>query len=190
MDCMDCHNRPSHGYPSPDESIDRAILMGQIDRSLPEIKRVAVESLVEPYEREEEALTGIANSIGQYYESSHSDLYATRRIAVDDAILAAQGAFSRSIFPEMKVRWKSYPSHLGHFQSVGCMRCHNQKLQSRAGEAIATDCNTCHVILSQGSGERRTVSQGAEGLRFEHPVDIGEAWTEMGCYECHSGVQP
>ncbi len=190
MDCVDCHNRPSHGYPPPDETIDQAILLGQIDPSLPEIKRVAVEAMAETYETEPEALTAIANSIGEFYESNHPELYDSRRADIDDAILATRAAFSRSIFPEMKARWDVYPSNVGHFNSIGCMRCHNQNLQSAAGESITTDCNACHTILSQGTGARLASSHGAEGLEFEHPVDIDDAWRENGCYECHTGTQP
>lgn len=39
MDCMDCHNRPAHGYPSPDGGIDQALFKGSISPSLPWIKK-------------------------------------------------------------------------------------------------------------------------------------------------------
>jgi len=39
MDCVDCHNRPSHMYQPPDKEIDKAISAGLIDRSLPFVKR-------------------------------------------------------------------------------------------------------------------------------------------------------
>lgn len=190
MDCMDCHNRPSHGYPAPDETIDQAILVGRIDPGLPDIKRIAVEALAAPYETEAEALTAIANAISSHYEAAYPEIYAGRKGAIDDAITASQEAFSRSIFPEMKARWDVYPSNLGHFQSIGCMRCHNQKLNSIEGESITTDCTACHTILSQGSGARLASAHDSIGLEFEHPVDIGDEWKSTGCYECHTGTQP
>jgi hypothetical protein len=190
MDCMDCHNRPSHIYHPPDHTVDQAILVAQIDTSLPDIKRVSVEAMSTEYQTEAEALTGIANTIGQYYETTYPDLYTSKRGKIDDAIAAVQNAFSTSIFPEMKVKWSAYPTNIGHFFSAGCMRCHNEKLQTADGKHITTDCNACHTILSQGSGDRFAVSTTANGLTFDHPVDIGDEWKSTGCFDCHSGTQP
>ena len=55
------------------------------------------------------------------------------------------------------------------------------------GVVLTRDCNACHLILAQGPEREHLV---ATGLPFEHPEDIGGAELEMGCYECHSGVQP
>ena len=35
MDCVDCHNRPTHIYVPPDLSVDRAMALNVIDPSLP-----------------------------------------------------------------------------------------------------------------------------------------------------------
>ncbi len=190
MDCMDCHNRPSHVYPTPDETVDLGILVGGVNRSLPDIKRVSVEAMTATYATEPEAMTGIANYIGSYYEKNYPAVYLSQRLEIDKAIQSVQAGFSRSIFPEMKVNWAAYPSNLGHYSTIGCMRCHNGKLVSADQKPITTDCNACHTILSQGTGERMASSHGAEGLRFDHPVDIADAWEDTPCSECHSGVQP
>ena len=34
MDCVDCHNRPTHIYVPPDLSVDRAMALNTIDPSL------------------------------------------------------------------------------------------------------------------------------------------------------------
>ena len=48
MDCMDCHNRPSHPFdPSPERAVDTAIALGDISRELPFIRREAVAALIE-----------------------------------------------------------------------------------------------------------------------------------------------
>ena len=39
MDCIDCHNRPTHIYRMPEEATDLAMLNGEIDPSLPYIKK-------------------------------------------------------------------------------------------------------------------------------------------------------
>lgn len=190
MDCMDCHNRPAHNYNSPDHEVDVQILTGRIDRTLPEVKRVAVEAMSAEYETRDEAIVEIANEMTAYYRDQWPDLYDSRRVAIDQAIVSTQEAFTRSIFPEMKVNWAAYPDHIGHLEFPGCMRCHEGLHESDDGNVLSRDCRTCHTIIAQGSGDRHEVSYSEDGLDFVHPEDIDEAWTEMGCYECHSGTQP
>lgn len=190
MDCMDCHNRPSHKYRSPEYVIDRAILTGRMDPTLPSIKRVAVEALAQEYETEDEAWREIASAIPDYYHDNYPEIFAERRVAIDEAVLAAQQEFSQSIFPEMKVRWEDYPDNIGHLINPGCMRCHSGTKVSEDGWVITRDCTTCHTILSQGSGDRAQIAGSQEGLEFVHPEDIDEEWRESGCYECHTGTQP
>src|SRR5512146_22419 len=42
MDCVDCHNRPTHIYPAPDHSVDEALVAKRLDPTLPFIKQQAV----------------------------------------------------------------------------------------------------------------------------------------------------
>ena len=50
MDCVDCHNRPSHIYQPPDRAVNEAFLAGRLDPGLPYLKRQAVEVLSKTYE--------------------------------------------------------------------------------------------------------------------------------------------
>ncbi len=190
MDCMDCHNRPSHRFQSPDYAIDHAILTEQISTDLPGIKRVAVEAMQQEYETEEMALRGIATRILDYYKDNYPEVARTRGVEIEQAILATQRQFSQNLFPEMKVRWTDYSDNIGHFIYPGCMRCHDGEHVSEEGWAISPECNTCHAILAQGSGDRAQTASSYAGLEFVHPEDIGDAWRETGCYECHTGTQP
>jgi formate-dependent nitrite reductase cytochrome c552 subunit len=189
MDCIDCHNRPSHKFNSPDYAIDRAILTGAIDASLPDIKRVAVEAMQAVYETKTEAFRAIASRIPDFYRENHPDILKERRASVDAAVLATQHQYSQNIFPEMKVRWEGYPDNIGHFIFPGCMRCHDGRMVSDDGWTITRDCNACHSILRQGAGENMQVAVTEDGLEFAHP-DGGDDWRETGCYECHTGTQP
>ena len=191
MDCMDCHNRPSHIYRSPDYMIDLAILTGMIDATLPEIKRIAVEAMDREYETEEEALREIANFIEKTYRLDFPEVFAEKREAIEKAIIATEHQFSQSIFPEMKVRWDNYPDNIGHFIFPGCMRCHDDNKVSEEGWTISTECTTCHIIFRQGSGEYEQVALSPEGLKFVHPEDPeDEDFDEVACYDCHTGTQP
>ncbi|HEU4928334.1 MAG TPA: cytochrome C, partial [Candidatus Krumholzibacteria bacterium] len=189
MDCIDCHNRPSHKFNSPDNAIDRAILTGSIDPSLPEIKRVAVEAMQSPYETKDEAFRAIATKIPDFYRQNHPEILAQKRVAIDEAVLATQYQFSQNIFPEMKVRWEGYPDNIGHFIFPGCMRCHDGNKVSDDGWTITRDCTSCHSILRQGHADSTQVAAMEAGLEFVHP-DGGEDWRDTNCHECHTGTQP
>jgi nitrate/TMAO reductase-like tetraheme cytochrome c subunit len=60
MDCVDCHNRPSHVYQMPDPAMDHAIQLGEIDRSLPYIRREGMKALKGTY----------AASLGEIYATN------------------------------------------------------------------------------------------------------------------------
>lgn len=191
MDCMDCHNRPSHKYRSPDYMVDLALLTGMIDITLPEIKRLAVESMGVEYETEAQAHGGIANYIEKAYRIDQPEVFASKRSEIERAIIAVQGQYSKSIFPEMKVRWDEYPDNIGHFLFPGCARCHDGNKQSEEGWVISTECTSCHIIMVQGSGEYRQMALDEDGLEFVHPDDPDEeGFDDIACYECHSGTQP
>ncbi len=187
MDCIDCHNRPSHVYHSPDYAVDRVIESGAIDKSLPAIKRVAVEEIATEYGTKDSALAGIADAIASHYQSDDPTDESGK---VSGAIAGARQAFSQNIFPYMKARWSVYPNNIGHFNDKGCMRCHNGTHQTDAGVKISHNCGACHTIMMQGTDDSVERDSSGAGLEFRHPADIDDAWKEMGCYECHQGVQP
>jgi hypothetical protein len=190
MDCIDCHNRPSHNYRSPDYAIDQQFVIGRLDPGIPDIKKAAVEAMAKEYETKGEAMQGLASSIHDYYQTTYPTYAQANGTKIDSAIAAVQDAFSNNIFPDMKVRWSFYPVNIGHFTNKGCMRCHDGNHASDDGKVITRECNSCHTIMSQGNGARAQVSTTQSGLEFEHPADISDAWKETGCYECHSGIQP
>lgn len=191
MDCVDCHNRPSHIYLSPDEAVDRALHARQIDPTIPEIKLAVVDAMTaEDYASKEAAFEAIASSIKEYYADSWPEVLDERLGDLDRAIRTAQEVYAQNIFPYMKVKWSEYPSNLGHFYSPGCMRCHRGELVDAHGNQPTTACNDCHLIVSQGPGDDDDVAVSLDGLPFEHPEDIGNDWKKMGCWECHEGVAP
>jgi hypothetical protein len=190
MDCMDCHNRPSHNFLSPDFEIDRQLSLGRIDTSLPDIKKEAVQAMAADYPSDEAARKGIRTSIDDFYRTTYPSIYSDRKNAVDGAVKATQEAYLKNIFPVMKTRWSDYPNDIGHFIFPGCMRCHDGKHTDKEGGLIPHDCHTCHIILEQGKTGPTEMLNLSRGLEFQHPVDIGSAWKETGCWECHTGVEP
>ena len=178
MDCMDCHNRPTHTFLSPNEALDMAMLSGKIDPAIPEIKSTAGSLLEGKYETEGEALAAIDGSLRKKCEGAPN---------LDSAIEEVQRIYQRNFFPEMKVRWDAYPDHSGHKITPGCFRCHDGQHVSESGEVIRRDCEICHVIIAQGPG---TEPDGftPHGLEFEHPEDIDDEWKTERCDTCHTGA--
>jgi nitrate/TMAO reductase-like tetraheme cytochrome c subunit len=177
MDCMDCHNRPAHRYNSPDDAVNLAISLGQIDRSLPWVKSNAVYALTRPYKTDSEA----TNAIAGFFRSRYADSPSLRL-----AILAIQKIYSDNYFPEMKASWIVYPDNIGHRNWPGCFRCHDGKHRSEDGQRTikANDCNACHVILAQGSGSELQQLTAA-GQKFKHPEDLYDP--SFLCTDCHTG---
>jgi hypothetical protein len=191
MDCIDCHNHPSHIFHSPDFEVDMAISNGGIDRGIPEIKRVAVGAMEKKYPSAEEAAGSIENDITGFYRKDYPEFSSKHHPLIANAVKAVQAAFANSVFPAMKARWTTYPDNSEHFTSRGCMRCHDGRHRSLDGATIPNDCRTCHVILQQGSGRHlEQASDFDKGLDFRHPVDIAGLWKGGVCYECHSGTKP
>ena len=44
----------------------------------------------------------------------------------------------------MKVTWGSYRNELGHIDSPGCFRCHDEEKATPDGRTISQDCESCH----------------------------------------------
>ncbi|MDA8166012.1 MAG: hypothetical protein M0017_13390, partial [Desulfobacteraceae bacterium] len=191
MDCIDCHNEPSHQYRSPSDFLDIAMSSGEIPADLPEIKSVALKACTGNYSTMESALQSIREKVGRHYQKNEPQIYSKRKGEIEKAIAGIQKMFSRNIFPGMKVRWQAYPNNIGHLEFNGCFRCHNNTHVSGKGDAIRRDCNLCHLINAQGKpGKMQVAASVDRSLEFEHPVDIGGAWKDTNCNECHSGLNP
>jgi len=186
MDCIDCHNRPSHIYNPPARSINHLMTLGWIDPQLPNIKGIGVKALENKYNSRQEGLDGIRLTIEEFYRKSYPAIAISMKAEIQRAIMELQKTYSRNYFPYMKVSWKKFPDHIGHLYSPGCFRCHDGKHVSDDGKVLSKDCNLCHVILAQ-EFEKNKMRISLSGLEFRHPGEVGDAWKEMNCSECHGG---
>ncbi|MGB9241757.1 MAG: NapC/NirT family cytochrome c, partial [Candidatus Acidiferrales bacterium] len=184
MDCIDCHNRPTHIYQPPDKSVDDLLTAGRVDVSLPFIKKYAVEVLTKPYKTTQEGLEGIATDLYSTYLTKHPDVYSKKLPAIKQAITEVQRVFTTNIFPEMKLDWRTHPNNIGHLYSEGCFRCHDGQHVSKEGKVIARDCESCHILLGQENGGSAMAK--VPSATFQHPG--GEMdFAAVNCNECHSG---
>jgi len=148
MDCVDCHNRPTHIYRSPREELDTALLDGRIDRDLPYVRREGARLLKQEYASQAEARQSIAEGLRAFYSASYPDLSTSAAPRIERAAEAIGNIYGWNVFPEMKVNWDTYPNHLGHENAPGCFRCHNDTHQTAEGDVISQDCDTCHTLLA------------------------------------------
>jgi len=185
MDCLDCHNRPSHIYHPPARSVNHVMSLGWIDPRLPNVKSIAVRALDAPYATRQGGLDTIRLSIEEFYKADYPQIASSKKTAIDSTIAVTQRIFSRNYFPEMRVSWKEFPDNLGHLYYPGCFRCHDGKHVSDEGKVLSRDCNTCHTILAQ-QFEQDTLRISLGGVDYQHPVDIGDAWKETNCSDCHN----
>jgi nitrate/TMAO reductase-like tetraheme cytochrome c subunit len=178
MDCMDCHNRPAHGFPTANDSVERSLATGALSAKLPFIKREAVKAMLqEGIVTSAEAPEKIAAYLGAKYAGAPEAAAAVAEV---------QRLFATTMFPERKADWRDYPDNIGHKDWPGCFRCHDDKHKTVEGQSIsATECNACHVVLAQGNGAELE-QLNARGAEFKHPG--GDLDPDLTCSDCHNGA--
>jgi hypothetical protein len=188
MDCIDCHNRPSHKYSSPSFYFNDAMLTGGISNDIPFIKKSAMQILKNRFTSKDTALMEIKNGIMNYYQSKYPGYLNSNNSKIENSIASLQNEYVKNAFPAMKVTNDVYPDHIGHLESDGCFRCHNDAFSSDDGRKITRDCNLCHTIIGQGKSDKMEFTTIRDTLEFKHPVEIGNAWKEANCSECHNDL--
>jgi NapC/NirT cytochrome c family, N-terminal region len=186
MDCIDCHNRPTHRFEAPEVLINRALAQGFISPSIPMIKGKAVDALAGEYKSSNEAMEKIGSGLTQYYSDKQAAYYAVHQATVKQAVQYVILLYQQNFFPEMKSRWDAYPDNIGHMNTLGCFRCHDDAHKAKTGEVISRNCTLCHTITQQGSGA--AVQKDPDGLLFQHPFQAGDdSWKGSNCSDCHTG---
>jgi hypothetical protein len=197
MDCMDCHNRPAHNFPTPDSGVDEALLKGRIPTDLPFVKKVAVEALFARYPNQTAARAGIRAKIESFYQAQYPAVFAERKGDLDRTVEVAVDIYDRGVFPKMKVDWQTYPVDLGHRYWPGCFRCHDGKHVASDGTVLAHDCNsTCHTPPVRGKVTplgKVDPDANADWHPWRMPkehLDI-EGHDMVMCFQCHgAGKRP
>jgi nitrate/TMAO reductase-like tetraheme cytochrome c subunit len=147
MDCVDCHNRPTHAFfATPERAVDFAIARGAIASDLPFVRRQTVAALKEPYADRATADREIEQRLRSFYAALPADDAPPTAAQIERLVAAAQFLHSRNVFPAMKVTWGTHLSNLGHTDAPGCFRCHDDQHKTPEGRAIRQDCELCHEI--------------------------------------------
>ena len=148
MDCVDCHNRPSHTFRPPEEEVNRAMAEGKIARDLPFVRREAVRLLRAEYPSHEAASKAMAAGLQAFYAKERPQVATARAAEIRAAAAALDTIYRSNVFPSMKIGWGTYPNHIGHENSPGCFRCHDDAHTTADGRSISQDCSTCHSLLA------------------------------------------
>jgi nitrate/TMAO reductase-like tetraheme cytochrome c subunit len=185
MDCVDCHNRPTHIYLPPDRAVDRAMAANLISPTLPFAKLQGVQILTASYKTTDEAKAAIAEKIPAFYQQKYPRLAKDHAGDIQNMVSQLQRIFSENIFPEMHVDWRTHPDNVGHYYFNGCFRCHDGNHKSADGKVISKECNSCHTVLSQEEGVLPAAVVNT-AMTFNHPIDLGDL-TAVNCSDCHNG---
>jgi nitrate/TMAO reductase-like tetraheme cytochrome c subunit len=152
MDCMDCHNRPTHAFELPERAVDHAMSVGEIPRDLPFIKKKSVEALKAPN-------AAIPAVLERFYKDNYPDVFAARRADIARSSATVVAIHNRNVFPSMKVNWGNYPINLGHTDFPGCFRCHDDQHKGSDGKTVSQDCNACHELLAMDEAAPKILSE-------------------------------
>jgi len=140
------------------------------------LKYNVLTALTAEYETTEEAFAGIEEILLDAYGETPESRQAIEEV---------QHIYKRTFFPRMKVRWDEYPDYIGHKNTPGCFRCHDNDHVAVTGERIsASDCNSCHIVIAQKTGDEDW-EMSLTGLEFAH--HDGDFIEGLICSDCHTG---
>jgi nitrate/TMAO reductase-like tetraheme cytochrome c subunit len=163
MDCMDCHNRPTHTFDMPENAVNREMAAGRISPDLPFIHKVAIDLLKRNYRSRLEAQTELPQALREYYRKNYFSLYNSQRAKIEEAASGILYIYLGNVFPEMNITWGSYPNNLGHTDFPGCFRCHDGNHKAKGGGEITQDCNACHSLLAMDEPDPKILHELAGG---------------------------
>jgi hypothetical protein len=147
LQCVDCHNRASHAFESPDRAVNQAIADGKIAASLPFVKKESLELLKAIYTGDDQAAQKIPAALSAFYMQKYPDA-AKQGAAIQSAGAALAAIYERNVFSDLKVTWGTYPNNLGHTDDPGCFRCHDEAHLAADKKTITQDCSLCHQLVA------------------------------------------
>jgi NapC/NirT cytochrome c family protein len=159
MDCMDCHNRPTHSFALPERALDEALAEGRISSQLPFVKKTAVQLLRADYPDQQTAARAIEAGLTSFYRDKYPQVLEKQKPLVEGAAAQVRDIYLRNVFPSMRLTWGSHPNNLGHDDFPGCFRCHDDKHKSADGKVITQDCSACHAVLAMDESDPKVLGE-------------------------------
>lgn len=191
MDCIDCHNRISHTFKSPDQAMDEALTLKRIDLTIPFIHQKGIEILGVKYSSFAEADQRI-EGLDQYYREIYPAYYRDNAAKVKAAVTNLKQIYNALVFPTQDLSWTTHPDNLGHKDWPGCFRCHDGKhFTPDTKTAIRLECNICHSLpeVARGSAPAPVVSIARTDEPESHRATTWLAQHrtifDASCQQCH-----
>ncbi len=148
MDCIDCHNRPTHVYDRLEQIVDFGLYSKKLDPEIGGMREDSFTVLETQYKSRDEASDKIVKDLLGLLTRRHGNDFVTKfekEIKRSAAFLLE--AYLNNVWPKMKVSWGTYRQHLGHQDAddgYGCFRCHDDDHATKSGKVIKQDCGLCH----------------------------------------------
>ena len=193
MDCVTCHNRVTHDFSFPEESINTAMARGQINPNIPLIHKKAVEAMSTNYASQEEAFAAF-DKLKNFYQ--RTEYYAGHEDQIKTAIQTLKDIYNQTVFHDQQIDWTTHPSNVGHINSPGCFRCHDGKHLDDKQQAIRLECNLCHSVpVVKGQDDFVTnieISTGPEPDTHLNPnwITLHNQAFGPSCSACHTTNDP
>jgi len=155
MDCTDCHSRPTHVYDMPEEVVDFGLASKKLNNAIPGLRADSFKALTAEYKSRDEAKTAIPAALIALQTARNAKLAEKHKADLEKAGAYLVQGYLNNIWPNMKVTWGTYQSHIGHRSSdfggyqyadtkYGCFRCHDEEHSNKEGKTISQDCSLCH----------------------------------------------
>ncbi len=148
MDCIDCHNRPTHVYDMPDEVVDFGLLSKKINPGIEGIREDSLIALQREYPSRDEAESKIGEHLMGLQKLRGEEQIQKYEDDIRKAGEYLVESYLNNVWPKMNVLWGTYSKHLGHQyyeeNGFGCFRCHDDEHTSESGNYIVQDCDLCH----------------------------------------------
>jgi hypothetical protein len=193
MDCITCHNRITHEFTLPENSVATALARGQINPGIPFIHQKAVDVLFKQYASREDAFAAF-DALGESYKST--EYYAGHSAEIASAVQTLKDIYDRTVFHDQKVDWATHPNNLGHVKAPGCFRCHDGKHLNAENEAVRLECNVCHSIPVVAGAQdflaTIEISRGPEPESHLNPnwISLHNQAFNATCSACHTMNDP
>ncbi|MEN8139827.1 MAG: NapC/NirT family cytochrome c [Thermodesulfobacteriota bacterium] len=148
MDCIDCHNRPTHAYDRLEELVDFGLYAKKLSPEIPGMRAQALIVLQKEYTSRNEATEQIVEDLMEGLAKLHGNEFVTshEEEIINSGRYLLEG-YLNNVWPNMKVTWGTYPEHIGHQDAddgYGCFRCHDDEHATQVGKTIGQDCDQCH----------------------------------------------
>ncbi len=148
MDCIDCHNRPTHVYDALEPKVDFGLYSKKINPELPGIREDSLIVLQKEYPSRQEAQEKLVETLLALQAERNGSAF----VEENQQSLISSGAYlleayMGNVWPKMKVTWGTYKGHNGHMyedEGYGCFRCHDDEHQTSFGKTISQSCDLCH----------------------------------------------